>query len=167
VVSNRRGRGLGPSVLRAAAIGDKDPVTVATMPDAVLALSDLFYLGGLQRRAQRGMPVWMRLGAPAATVEANQHGVLREPARQEKEERTEPAAEKQADPRGGTRAIGAASRLREANPAVAGELRAACGQRARGATGEPGGDFGDAVQRNETAQHGPAAADGSNNPVVA
>ena len=63
-----------------------DPGRVAIMPDAVQALSDLFYRGGVQRESQVRVPVWMRISLPAAGVEANQRGVLRRPARQEEEE---------------------------------------------------------------------------------
>ena len=79
------------------------------MPDAVLALPDFFYRGGEQRGAQGGMPVWVCMRAPAAGVEANQRGILRKPARQEEEERAQPAAEKETAPPGGSRAIGAGS----------------------------------------------------------
>ena len=169
MVSDWRGSRVSPSVLRAAAIGVKDPGRVRTMPDAVQALPGLFYRGGLQRWAERGMPVWMRQGTPAAGVEANERGVLRGTARQEEEEWAQPEAErsKESVRRPGEVAGRTARGVEEGDPLPTGELRAAGGQRDRGATGESGGDFGDAGQRKETAQPSAAAASGSNNTLVA
>ena len=169
MVSNRRGGGISPSVLRAAAIGGTDPSRAASLPDPVQALPDFLCRRCAQSRATRfGLSVWMCEGAPATRMEAPQCGVLRRQGRQAEEEPAEPAAKEQVEAGRGHAATATAARTATGGEDSfgAGELCAASGQQDRGATGEPGGGGGDAGQRKEPAQHGPAAASGSNNQGV-